>query len=1001
MQAGDVSGSTEEAAGVPGARERTAGTNGLEQESAEAGMAWAPPDERPRLSCAKPPPGSYPLVGEQLFLEGWAFSRSGGEVSVEVDVGQRLQAHRGLYRRDLVEAFGEPNAAESGWILKVSTGGWEPGVHKATIIARDESGNETTLTRRVRLDPKTLHAKWLADRHSNLPGPEAARRLVDGRDSAPRFLVCVLAIDADRDGLHQTIRSLESQHYPRRSLLVAGLEGGAGKGATSKGSLGDGAVSASVEDLAGGLRRFLDGEADYILFARAGDVVSPHALLALAERAMEGEAPELIYADEDELDADGDRTAPFFKPGWSPELLLGMDYVGPFVSVAREAARKAISIDPAPIKSVYELLLRLVDQEVSVARVPDILYSRPDGVRGSHDERRLAELVEAVARRRGKQAQVIPLDYAGARVVDWSVEGTPKVSIVIATAFTQGLIFRCVESIRERTTYLNYELVLVANPAAAPPEVDFHGVEYRIVHYDEPFNYSTVNNSGARAASGDYLLFLNDDTEVESPDWIERLLQQVQQPGVGIAGGKLIFPDGTLQLGGVVLVDDEHVAKITGVGLPTDDPGYRGMYTVVRNQTSAPGACMMIGRELFDSLEGFEEALAVELGDVDLCLRALERGSRIVWTPFAVLRHHERASRGMTSHRRDHSRFRQRWQRLLEAGDDYYNPNFSTEIWREYEVRDLAPQPAPAIVAKPSGEEQPPSAERFVPETMGGLIKAEHEARYRWAASAMGEWDVLDAGCGVGYGTQILAEAGATRVVGLDLSPEAVEDAVFRAGSIAEFVVGDLQDLPFPPHSFDAVVCFEAIEHVERGDLVLDGFRRILRPRGVLLLSSPNRNVYMPGNPYRDHEYTPNELEADLAKRFAHVVLYRQHPWVTSLISDDAGFGEKSPAVEIGASVRKVAAVAAGHEVYTLAAASDGPLPDLAAGTAVLTDAVDLRAWRDRVNALEAQLRATRGRIAGLQEKVAAVQSSASWRVTSPLRSAKRQVARLVTRARG
>ncbi len=266
---------------------------------------------------------------------------------------------------------------------------------------------------------------------------------------------------------------------------------------------------------------------------------------------------------------------------------------------------------------------------------------------------------------------------------------------------------------------------------------------------------------------------------------------------------------------------------------------------------------------------------------------------------------------------------------------------------------------------------------------MPGLIRAEHEGRYRWATAAVAGKEVLDAGCGVGYGAKILTEAGAARVIGLDIAAEAVQDAIIRAGGVGEFVVGDLEQLPFMPCSFDVVVCFEVIEHVHRRELALDELRRVLRPEGVLIVSSPNRNVYLPGNPHHVHEYTPNELLAALTERFRHVALSRQHQWVASLITDDLGMQTRGSGVEIAASVRKVAGVAPGEEVYTLAVAADGPLPVMP-GTAVLTDAIDLRWWHGQVTALQ-------GQVTALERGLEALQSSVSWRVTAPLRSAKRR----------
>ena len=186
---------------------------------------------------------------------------------------------------------------------------------------------------------------------------------------------------------------------------------------------------------------------------------------------------------------------------------------------------------------------------------------------------------------------------------------------------------------------------------------------------------------------------------------------------------------------------------------------------------------------------------------------------------------------------------------------------------------------------------------------------------------------VLDAGSGAGYGSMMLADAGAARVDGIDLSDEAVADARLRAGPSVEFTVGDVRDLPFPADTFDVVVCFEAIEHVEGREAALDEFVRVLRAGGLLILSSPNRDVYPPGNPHHVYEYTPAELSSELGARFRHVQLWRQKPWLASLILDDTDSASRSTDTELTVQSTKIAAAEPGDEVYTLAVASDGALP--------------------------------------------------------------------------
>lgn len=251
----------------------------------------------------------------------------------------------------------------------------------------------------------------------------------------------------------------------------------------------------------------------------------------------------------------------------------------------------------------------------------------------------------------------------------------------------------------------------------------------------------------------------------------------------------------------------------------------------------------------------------------------------------------------------------------------------------------------PAVAPPVPAERVDGGGERFVPELHeGAMIEAEHETRYRWATPLAKGRDVLDAGCGVGWGSCLLAAAGASSVTGVDIHPQALENARERADGAAEFVQGDLAALPFDDDRFDVVVCFEAIEHVPDPERALDELRRVLRPDGLLLISSPNRGVYPAGNPHHLHEYTASELEASLRARFANVALHRQQTHVGSLIVGDDGFGVADAGVTLDADVRKVVGGAPGEELYTVAIAGDAELPPMP-GVSVLTAPVDVKGF--------------------------------------------------------
>jgi 2-polyprenyl-3-methyl-5-hydroxy-6-metoxy-1,4-benzoquinol methylase len=298
--------------------------------------------------------------------------------------------------------------------------------------------------------------------------------------------------------------------------------------------------------------------------------------------------------------------------------------------------------------------------------------------------------------------------------------------------------------------------------------------------------------------------------------------------------------------------------------------------------------------------------------------------------------------------------------------------------------------------------------ERFVPGTADGeLIEVEHFVRYRWAGQLVSGRSVLDAGCGVGYGSAMLAEAGAAEVVGVDLSDKAVQAAGAGAPAGASFVVGDVHALAFEAARFDVVVCFEVIEHVDDQDQVIAELARVLAPGGVLAISSPNRDVYPAGNPHHLHEYVPEELRAALAAHFDHVALRRQHAWLASAVLDDEHAADASLKERADVRVAKGVGREPGSEPYTIALASRVALPETA-GAIVLGDLADatlgaeLERTRERA---DADLAALQGIEAALREDAAtllselddkraelrSVYESLSWRLTAALRRAKRR----------
>lgn len=262
------------------------------------------------------------------------------------------------------------------------------------------------------------------------------------------------------------------------------------------------------------------------------------------------------------------------------------------------------------------------------------------------------------------------------------------------------------------------------------------------------------------------------------------------------------------------------------------------------------------------------------------------------------------------------------------------------------------------------------SPERFVPTEMrGDLIEAEHLARYRWASTIAAGRRVLDAGCGTAYGAAMLADAGACEVVGVDLAESVLEAVRPQMPDTVRLETGDLRDLGYDDASFDLVVCFEVIEHFADPFTVLDELTRVLAPDGVLLVSSPNRHVSPPGNPHHLHEFVPDELASELRKRVRNVRLMRQHDYVTAAVLTDEAYATAAEQPLDGMPVHKLVHGERDREMFTLAIASAGPLPEISP-FALLTSPISLRDWIGVLEEQERTLQAHRRYIRELEGQV-------------------------------
>lgn len=434
---------------------------------------------------------------------------------------------------------------------------------------------------------------------------------------------------------------------------------------------------------------------EFVGFCDHDDELSPHALQEVVDVLNKHKDADIIYSDEDKISDDGkERLLPFFKPDWSPDLLLGVNYITHFLVVRRTLLSKVKGLrgdyDGA---QDYDLLLRLTEQTSDIIHIPKILYhwrmadgstAKVPGEKNYADTAGQRALKDAV-KRRGVDAKVVeipdrPTNYR----LKFNLPKTqPKVSIVIPFKDKPELLKQCVGSIFTKTTYKNYELILVSNNSTEQATHDLlteleKDKRVKVFHWDHPFNYSKVNNFGVSKSTGDYLVLLNNDTEVITDSWLEELVGVASQPGVGAVGPTLYYPDAKngIQHAGVVVGMNTmagHVFRHRQIGEWTDF----GLPSWPRNYLAVTGACVVVSRKLYKKMGGLDEIFTVAGQDVAFGIKLHEAGYRNIYWPFAALYHHESISVGSydTGIQLDYDHSLDYYKPYHEKGDPYFNKN--------------------------------------------------------------------------------------------------------------------------------------------------------------------------------------------------------------------------------------------------------------------------------------------------------------------------------------
>ncbi|MDE5938160.1 MAG: glycosyltransferase family 2 protein [Lachnospiraceae bacterium] len=444
---------------------------------------------------------------------------------------------------------------------------------------------------------------------------------------------------------------------------------------------------------------------NYIALFDHDDVLHPCVLYEYMKVICEKGA-DYIYCDEATFKGNGtidDMITLHFKPDYAPDNLRANNYICHFSAFARRL------LDGTELfrsefdgSQDHDMILRLTSRAKCVVHVPKLMYYwRSHAGSVASDISAKSYAIEAA-----KGAVAAHLTAQGFKnfeitstkafetifQIKYEILGNPKVSIVIPNKDHLADLTRCISSILERSTYDNYEIIVVENNSVTEEIFAYYKTiqenpAIRVITYEGGFNYSKINNLGVSQATGEYVLLLNNDIGVITPDWIEELLMYAQRADVGAVGAKLYYEDRTIQHAGVVLGLGAHrTAGHSHYRVDHRNLGYMGRLCYAQNVMAVTGACLMMRKTLYEELGGLDETFAVALNDVDLCIRAWKAGRVNVFTPFAELYHYESASRGTDlsgenaeRYEKEAALFRERWKELLEQGDPYYNPNFSLD----------------------------------------------------------------------------------------------------------------------------------------------------------------------------------------------------------------------------------------------------------------------------------------------------------------------------------
>jgi O-antigen biosynthesis protein len=635
------------------------------------------------------------VVGGAVIVEGWAEAH-GGVLCVDIYLdGKRLEAAiHSEGRPEFAAAIGNRAAPERvAFACLCPAALLRLGGHTVGVELVAKTGRRIATAFFLKIQEKVLgDAPWRLRHKMPLSEIHIGENILSGLHWRPHFALIIGIGETDEEiaAAYRTFASLRGQAYREWRAVV--LRRGRSVPENCERRLLQGfddiadrvdirLAAPAAAPLASAADRGRGGNRSAALIGvlLAGDVLGCDALLEMAIASGRHPDAELFYSDEYRVSPASGNYEAFLKPQWSPELLTATNYIGRFWCAlpgvferARAGAGEWMQFGD------YDLVLRCCEATNGIHHVAKPLCER-GRPQIDHPEQERAALRRMMLRR-AEAGEIMDGGLTGYYRVKRPVVDEGLVSIIIPTCAADGRIKTCVETLRSRTRYQNFEIICVENIPAAHG----HGRQWLATNVDkvvsttgEPFNWSRFNNLAAQQAAGDFLVFLNDDVEIIADDWLDALLEHARRPEIGVVGARLLYPDQKIQHAGIFWTPGggRHAFRFAEASAP----GYFGLALTERNVLAVTGACMAMRRDEFDAMGGFDERHAIVNNDVDYCLRCWERGRRVVFTPHATLIHHEMASRQMLGDQFDAAGFDARWRRKLAAGDPFYHPYLSRD----------------------------------------------------------------------------------------------------------------------------------------------------------------------------------------------------------------------------------------------------------------------------------------------------------------------------------